>query len=393
MALIDDNDRHEVYLARLTTGLLNARIYPSLEEAYKAARLILLDAESIKSITVLRRIESSIAREVREIYSRGWQEATEDLVEMAVYEAGWSAQVTGQYLGASLTTPAKKVIESYINRSLMTLQSGSRVQSGTWAQYVQGSVDAAVQQYNGIVAQGYQQGRTIGQITKDIRDSSNGILKQQAEALARTGQSHYTNQAREAMALANSDVIKYRMFSAAFDNRTTLTCRGFANKVWEITDDSYPKLPLHFNERSVYVYGSSKEDFKRGNQAAVGGLETDDARIRYNEKQDRLADRREIAAEDRAAGAEATTPSKVRYRGKKDKDIFKPGPIPANTTQDAWLRNQPEWFQDSALGKTRAQLFRDGGIKIDKFTDMTGKPLTLAELRELDAEAFKRAGL
>lgn len=365
MALIDDQDRHEIYLARLTTGLLNAKVYPSLEAAYKAARAILLDAESITSISVLRRIESSIAKEVREVYSRGWQEATEELVEMAVYEAGWSAQVTGQYLGASLTTPAKKVIESYINKSLMTLQSGSRVQSGTWAQYVQGSVDAAVQQYNGIVAQGYQQGRTIGQITRDIRDSSNGILKQQAEALARTGQSHYTNQAREAMALANSDVIKYRMFSATFDNRTTLTCRGFANKIWAITDDSYPKLPLHFNERSVYVYGASKEDFKRGNQAAVGGKPADDI----------------------------NPARKLRYRGKKDKDIFKPGPIPANTTQDAWLRQQPEWFQDSALGKTRAQLFRDGGIKIDKFTDMTGKPLTLAELRELDAEAFKRAGM
>lgn len=365
MALIDDQDRHEIYLAKLTSGLLNAKVYPSLEEAYKAARLILLDAESITSITVLRRIESSIAKEVRDIYSKGWNQATDELMEMALYEAGWAAQVTGQYLGAALTTPAKKVIEGYINRSLMTLQSGSRVQSGTWAQYVQGSVDAAVQQYNGIVAQGYQQGRTIGQITKDIRDSSNGILKQQAEALARTGQSHYTNQAREAMALANSDVIKYRYFSSTMDNRRTLTCAGFHGKIWPITDDSYPKLPLHFGERSIYVYGASKEDFKRGSQAAVGGKP-----------------------------AENISPArKLRYRGKKDTDIFNPGQIPAGVSVDSWLRQQPEWFQDSALGKTRAELFREGGIKIDKFTDMTGKPLTLAELRELDAEAFKRAGL
>lgn len=368
MALIDDQDRHEVYLAKLTTGLLNAKIYPSLEEAYKAARLILLDAESITSITVLRKIESSIAKEVREIYSRGWQEATEGLVEMAVYEAGWSAQVTGQYLGASLTTPAKKVIESYINKSLMTLTSGKRVQSGTWAQYVQGSVDAAVQQYNGIVAQGYQQGRTIGQITRDIRDSSNGILKQQAEALARTGQSHYTNQAREAMALENSDVIKYRIFTATFDNRTTDVCRKNSlpqYRVFRIEDDSYPRIPVHFNCRSSYVFVADLKDAERGTQAAVGGK----------------------AAED------INPTRKLRYRGKKDADIFKPGQISASTNQQEWLMSQPKWFQESALGKTKAKLFRDGGMRIEQFTDMTGKPLTLAELRELDAEAFQRAGL
>lgn len=365
MALIEDQDRHEIYLAKLTTGLLNAKVYPSLEAAYKAARAILLDAESITSITVLRKLESSIAREVREIYGKGWQEATEELTAMAVYEAGYSAQLTGQYVGASLTVPAKKQIESYIAKSLMTMTSGKRVQSGAWADYVSSAVESVAGQYNGIIAQGYQQGRTIGQITKDLRESSNGILKQQAEALARTGQSHYTNQAREAMAMANSDVIKYRYFSATFDSRTSLTCRGFGGKHWDITDDSYPRLPQHFNCRSTYLYLTDLSEAKRGTQSAIGGKDVDD--INPNRK--------------------------LVYRGKKDTDIFKPGQISAGSTQDGWLRQQPEWFQDSALGPTRAKLFRDGGIKIDKFTDMVGKPLTLDQLRELDADAFKKAGL
>lgn len=47
MSFLDDFERHELYLQRIATALLTSKIYPSLAEAYKAARLILLDAESI----------------------------------------------------------------------------------------------------------------------------------------------------------------------------------------------------------------------------------------------------------------------------------------------------------------------------------------------------------
>ena len=46
-------------------------------------------------------------------------------------------------------------------------------------------------------------------------------------------------------------------------------------------------------------------------------------------------------------------PSKVTYTGRKDSDIFKAGQIDAKTSMDSWLRSQPDWFIESALGKTR----------------------------------------
>lgn len=364
MALNDDDDRHQIYLAKLTSGLLNGKVYPSLDAAYKAVRLLLLDAEDISTQAKLNRVLNQIEKEIRKQYGLGLAELTSGLEEMAVYEAGYSAQLFGAYAGIKADTPARKAVLSFIDQSVMTLESGRRVNFGTWAEYVQGNIDDTAKAVNGIVVQGYQQGRTVNQIARDIRESANGILKAQAETLARTGQSHYSNNAREAMAAANPD-FKYRVYQATFDNRTTLGCRALHGKSWKHSDDSYVRLPRHYGCRAVYIFVNTLAEAAEGTMAAVGGKAAD----KINPKR------------------------KLKYRGKRDLDLFKPGQIDAGTSMDQWMRSQPDWFVESSLGKTRAKLLKDGKMNIKKFTDATGEPITLEKLRELDAEAFKRAGL
>jgi hypothetical protein len=692
MSQIEDADRHEIYLSRLTTQLLNSHVYPSLEAAYKAARALLLDAESIDSIIVMKKLQREIGKAAAEELRKGWDDTTEGLEEMAAYEAGYAAKLTGAEVGAALVVPAADKVKYYIDKSVMTLTSGSRVSSGAWAEFVNGSIDSAVRQYNGIIASGYQSGQTVNQMAKSIRDSTQGLLKGQAEVLARTGQSHYANQAREAMAIDNRSVIKYRVFIATFDNRTTINCRSQSGRSWPITADDYPRLPLHFGcllgdtkiTSSSAITGASKRPFKgeiftivsrsgrkisvtpnhpiltsRGWVAAkelnltdslfcepvshatrwfsgydngiestvedifeslgasgkvltrevelsapdfhgdcadneIGVIRTDvlleekiDSVFRqngselifnmggfdsksikscfsrlalrfkiwaryakavvsesfskhvnwsychsgfllggiasyFNAKFDKLflgkdrakvklfagsakpnavvielekirqqglessfgghslllgaipdfdpctskdfSDHGEIAVKlftemansgtgdvfiddiisinrsfydghvfnlqtlsetysangivahncrsiyvytnDPAklkqgtkaavggkAGVEIDPERKLQYRGRKDSDIFKPGQIDAGESMDAWMRRQPDWFVEDSLGETRAKLFKEGGLSIDKFADLTGKPLTLSELRDRDAAAFKRAGL
>jgi hypothetical protein len=65
--------------------------------------------------------------------------------------------------------------------------------------------------------------------------------------------------------------------------------------------------------------------------------------------------------------------------------------IPASMTYNDWLREQPAWFQEEALGKTRAQLFREGGLRIERFTDDNRRPLTIDELKSSDERAIKSA--
>lgn len=375
MSFIDDFERHEIYLARLATQLLNAHIYPSLTEAYKAARLILLDAEQINSPAQLNKITAAIRKATNETIAKSWEDATAEMEQIAIYEAGYYAALVGGYQDARLKTPADKQIADYAAKALLSLTSGDRVQSGVWADYVGAQIASIGNAYDSSVKAGFANGETVNQIAGRLRTTTEGILTREAEALARTGVQHYANRAREAMAEANADAIEFRVYWATMDNRTTTLCAGRHLKKWKMDDKKFPDIPAHYNCRSGWVFTVFGQDGKvDGTRAAIGGNEGEDAAEAFERRQDR-------------------TDKKIRYRGKKDKAIFNPGQIAANTKYDEWLRKQPAWFQDSALGATRAKLFREGGMSISKFNDMAGRPLTLSELRQLDAEAFKRAGL
>ena len=50
-------------------------------------------------------------------------------------------------------------------------------------------------------------------------------------------------------------------------------------------------------------------------------------------------------------------------------------------------------MQDEVLGKTKATLFRKGGMEIGDFVDTRGNVYNLDQLRARDAAAFARAGL
>jgi SPP1 gp7 family putative phage head morphogenesis protein len=361
----EDAARHEVYLARLATGLLNAHVYPSLDEALKAARRILAESDQITSEAQLIKIIHRLDKEMVKPLDDGWNEVTTGLTAAAVYESEYTASLIEKYKDVSLKVPPQKQVKSFINDALMTLESGKRVTTNFWESYVKANKDSYIGLVKGEIAKGYEAGLANSTIIKRISEVANNNGKTDAENLVRTGMNFYSNQARESMAAANANVITYREHEAVFDNRTCPICRPLSGKRYPITEKNYPKLPLHFSCRCYYTYGTGDINEKNaGTRAAVGGK-----------------------------AGQINPARKLKYRGKKDLDIFKPGQIDAGITQDEWLRQQPEWFIESSLGKTRAKLFKEGGLKIEKFVDMAGKPLTLEELRKIDANAFKKAGL
>jgi hypothetical protein len=71
--------------------------------------------------------------------------------------------------------------------------------------------------------------------------------------------------------------------------------------------------------------------------------------------------------------------------------------VPASLNYYEWLKTQPSEFQDVALGPTRGELFRKGGLSAERFAELNlGKnfePLTLEQMKELEPVAFARAGL
>jgi hypothetical protein len=62
-----------------------------------------------------------------------------------------------------------------------------------------------------------------------------------------------------------------------------------------------------------------------------------------------------------------------------------------------WLRTQPAGFQNEVLGSTKGKLFRNAGLDSKEFRQLVSnnfdEPLTLAQIRLKEPEAFERAGL
>jgi hypothetical protein len=66
-------------------------------------------------------------------------------------------------------------------------------------------------------------------------------------------------------------------------------------------------------------------------------------------------------------------------------------PPPERLTYGKWLARQDEETQADILGKARAKLFREGSLTVDSFVTADGSPLTLAEIRRRNPQAFARA--
>jgi hypothetical protein len=67
--------------------------------------------------------------------------------------------------------------------------------------------------------------------------------------------------------------------------------------------------------------------------------------------------------------------------------------VNVSNTYNSWLGKQSKTFQVDALGRSRAELFRKGGLTVDKFVDRLDKPLTLEELKATYPTAWEKANL
>lgn len=242
------------------------------------------------------------------------------------------------------------------------------------------------------IRMGFLEGSSTDDIIRRVRGTranhfKDGILRtsrNHAEALTRTALNHAANAARDEMWEANADIITGLRWIATLDGRTTAVCRARDGQIFK--PKSGPRPPAHWNCRStmspildgVAIVGNRPRvidtrtrrrreiDFRQEAKAEAGK-----SWAGMSEK-----DRRSLIAAKRNAWADEAI-----------------GRVPAATTYEDWLRRQGKGFQDEVLGKTKAQLFRDGGAKLTDFVDKSGRELTLQELRAREFSFFKRAGL
>lgn len=211
-------------------------------------------------------------------------------------------------------------------------------------------------------------------------DGITQMTRQQVQALTRTAVMHVSNSGRAAMFRENQDIISGEIFVATLDARTTPVCRANDGKRYKLGKG--PQPPLHFGCRSLRV--------------AVLDTDTLPERPANPTTEKQLLE--EFTSEE---GLAKVTKRGALPRGTKGKyDAFARrrkreliGRVPVDTTYESWLRTQSTGFQEDVLGKTKAKLFRDGKLTLDKFVHRNGDELTLAELATKERQAFIDAGL
>lgn len=372
--------RREFFLQRFASFLINKDVDGAIEKFSRMLPSLLNEFGEAENLTLgeKRKVTQLVRLEMSKIWAEMWADITEQLGEMSVMDAKHITDIYKELAGVTLTLPSDSVLLGHIANSIMTVTSGKKVNAGVWTKFLRENTDTATNSINGAIWSGYTSTPplTNQQIARNIRGVFNrttkkyeggilqGSVRAQADALVRTGTSHFSNGARDRTYAANKDVINARILLATLDQRTTLICRGRDLMEWDIDDNSYPRLPFHWNERSVYVLRVKGVPTLVGTRPAIGGNTN-------------------------------TEPGDFdrKFRGKRDLDIYNVKQVSADTGSDAFLRRQPASFIISTLGKTRAELFIKGSLDIKRFTDATGRTLTLDELRVIDAKAFKKAGL
>jgi SPP1 gp7 family putative phage head morphogenesis protein len=199
---------------------------------------------------------------------------------------------------------------------------------------------------------GYTEGETVQQLVRRVRGTAaagyrDGVLaisRRSAEVVVRTAVAHTATASREVLYEENSDLIKGVEWCSTLDLRTTPVCRARDGKVYP--PGSGPRPPAHLQCRSttVPVVRSWREL----------GVDT----------------------------SEAPPGTRASMNGQ----------VAADLTYGEWLRGQSAVAQDEVLGPTKGQLFRAGGLTMDRFVDGTGRAYTLTELRTRERAAWRAAG-
>lgn len=380
---------HLIGLQRVSTGLRD-KITKLLNETEADLRQQIeavvgrLGARPFASRTALERLED-LEKYLRSLRGTAFKEAYEllkaDLEELVKHEPDFMKGLMEQHAPVVLDMIRPDTA------LLAALVKNQPLQGRTLERWMKNLQSTDIERINGQIRLGLVQGETGPQITRRVlgtrpmngADGVTEMTRREASTITRTAVNGLTQAARDEFTELNKDIVDKELFVATLDSRTTITCASLDGHTFAIGKG--PRPPMHLNCRSLRValLGST----------AIGSRP-------YKQSTER-----ELVAEyARANKVRATTRDGLPRGHKQTYDEYArrrvrelTGTTPAKTTYEEFLNRQTVGFQDEVLGKTRAQLFRAGGLKLDRFTDSEHMPLSVHELAQRERAAFLKAGL
>lgn len=381
--------RHQIYLLRYSGSVRNQiyKILHSTEEAVAdkiLAKLHSMEPGKRKPVEWERLKKLNV--QLRAIRMESWDKVRKFLEEEMV-KLAYAEPIA---ISTALTAALPVVIETVMPSSNMLKSIAlSRPFEGhllkDWANRM---AEDDIRRIQNAVQVGMVAGETNVDIVKRVigttglkgTDGVTEMTRRQVEAVVRTAVMHVANNARSELLQENADIIEAERFVATLDSRTTPVCRGNDGKIFPLGKG--PRPPLHYRCRSLRI--AHMDGTLLGDRPAKSY--TEKQLLREFTKQrglDTVANRDELPY--------GTKTAFDQYKRQRIRQLV--GPIPADTTYQSWLARQSKEFQEDVLGVTKAKLFRDGKLPLDRFVDRNGNELTLAELAVREKSAFKAAGL
>jgi hypothetical protein len=384
--------RHQIGLVR-SAGGYRRRVFELLDAVEGDLRRQITArvraGAGVRGRGALRRLER-LLEEVAAIRRTPWREVgtflREQLRELAEREPG--------FMSAALRTvvPVSVVPVLPDASRLRAIVSTEAFQGAVLQEHLSRLAAADVRRIQDQIRIGLAQGESGPQVARRIvgtvrlrgRNGVTEVTRRHAATIVRTATSAIASKASREFSLANAELFTEDLFVATLDSKTTPICRSLDGERFPI-EQAFPDLPLHYGERSRRVPSPDPE--------ALG-------KRPMKPTTERMLLREFAEAE----GIEPVSKRSRLPRGYKGRfDQFSRrrvrelvGRVPAKVDYETFLRRQPASFVDDPeiLGPTRGRLFRRGGLSLDAFVERpSGRLITLDELAQTEAAAFRAAGL
>lgn len=340
MSLSETIISHQIWLQRLGTQTASLSI-PFVNRMRDEVREAVLkfgdDARTVKKLNKMLASLDGVLNDV----TGDWKKTIEkSLREISDYENKWFIHTLTDNTKASakVASPSAADVWSAVKFVPLALDSkpvGLIEMLDNWTLSEKNRLVRGVQS-------GFVQGQTTRQIVKNVVGAGGlaDISERNAMTAVRTAVAHVSNMARQEVYDSNSDIVSEYEIIATLDSRTSMVCKHYDKQRFRVGKGPMP--PFHPNCRTTTIPVISDDFLDFLDEGAVRA----------------------------ARGANG---------GQQ---------VNASTSYYDFLKNQPAWFQNEALGPTRGAIFRNSGITPDEFraisVDGFGRPLTLPEMAALD---------
>nr|BDD45298.1 hypothetical protein 20 [bacterium] len=343
-ALFDASVRHMVGIYRLSRS--EARKVTELFNTTQEDILKKLAGADITDFS-RKRLESLLSH-LKELNAEAYKilekSIAGNLTDIGVYEAEYQEKLLKHSIpfNVAITRPTLEQIRSIIREKPL---------EGRFIKDEVGDLGKAnIKRIEQSIRIGLLEGETTPQIVRRLRGTAklgykDGLLNRSrgdVERLVRTAVNHVSTRARDELYQNNKSLVKAWRFTATLDSRTSVVCASLDGQTFDI--GTGPQPPRHPNCRSTTTpilksweeMGLSLSEADEGTRASMNGQ------------------------------------------------------VPESTTYQTWLKNQDRQTVEEVLGKTKAKLFLDGNLPLDRFIDYTGAEYTLSELKLRETATFAR---